>query len=113
MSKNVNELLSDKRLDGYKGQTNNAPETLLHRYNYNIELGNEFYPLLSIFEVAFRNSLHLSWSTHFNDSSWLLNYKNHSFGTREQSKIQDAIDELNEKKKPLEEGRIIAELTLG
>lgn len=114
MTKSISDLLSNKRLDGYKGASNNGLDILLHRYNYNIELGNEFYPLLSIFEIAFRNSLHTAWSTSLNDTAWLLNYANHSFlGLREKTKIQNAIAELTEKNKPLEEGRIIAELTLG
>lgn len=113
MAKSINELISDKRLEGYKGSTKNDLPSILHRYNYNIELGNEFYPLLSIFEVAFRNALHLSWATHLSDSTWLCNYQKHSLGNREQSKIQEAIDELSGKNKPVEEGRIIAELNLG
>lgn len=114
MLRTVNELISDKRLEVYKGQSNNSLPMLLHRYNFNIELGNEFYPLLNIFEVAFRNSLHLAWGSYLNDPSWLLNYQNHTFlQIREQNKILEAITELREKKKTIEEGRVIAELNLG
>lgn len=112
MEKNINELFSQNRLEGYKGGKRNDLEMLLHRYNYNIELSNEFYPLLSIFEVAFRNSLHLSWGENFQDSNWICNYQNHSIATIESSKIQDAMKELS-KRKPLNENDLITELNLG
>lgn len=113
MANNISDLLSKKRLEGYEGGSGNDLPKILHRYNYNIELSNEFYPLLSIFEVAFRNALHLSWSTYFNDSCWLCNYKKYPLERVEQAKIQDAISDLTKKHKPTEENRIIAELNLG
>jgi hypothetical protein len=113
MAKNINELLSDTRLEGYKRGSGNDLAKILHRYNYNIELSNEFYPLLSIFEVAFRNSLHLSWAVHLQDTNWLCNYQKHPLASIESSKIQEAIEELNRKKKPIHENELIAELNLG
>ncbi|MBL7664987.1 MAG: Abi family protein [Bacteriovoracaceae bacterium] len=113
MTKSISNLLSDKRLDGYRGGTRNDLQMILHRYNYNIELSNEFYPFLSIFEVAFRNSLHLSWGKHFQDSNWICNYKKYSLAIIETSKIEDAIDELTNKRKPINGDGLIAELNLG
>lgn len=113
MEKSVSDLLSITRLDGYKGGSRNDLDTILHRYNYNIELSNEFYPLLCIFEVAFRNSIHLAWATHFQDSSWICNHTKHSLASIENSKIQEAMDELTSKKKRINENEIIAELNLG
>jgi Abi-like protein len=113
MEKSISDLLSITRLDGYKGGSKNDLTTILHRYNFNIELSNEFYPLLSVFEVAFRNSIHLAWANNFHDPSWICNYKNHSLANIEKKKIEEAMEELTDKKKPINENEIIAELNLG
>lgn len=113
MEKSINDLLSTTRLDGYKGGSKNDLTTILHRYNYNIELSNEFYPLLSIFEVAFRNSIHLSWKDYLQDSSWLYNYGKHPLANIEKEKIQGILIELKNKRKSVNENEIIAELNLG
>jgi len=113
MAQNINDLLSNKRLEGYKGGSGNDLSKILHRYNYNIELSNEFYPLLSIFEVAFRNSLHLSWADHLQDSSWICHYQKHRLANIERLKNQEAMNELTNKRKPIDENELIAELNLG
>lgn len=113
MEKSINDLLSTTRLDGYKGGSKNDLTTILHRYNYNIELSNEFYPLLSIFEVAFRNSIHLAWSDHLQDPNWICNHEKHPLAKIEKVKIQEAMDELTSKRKQINENEIIAELNLG
>lgn len=113
MEKSINDLLSIRRLAGYKGGSKNDPATVLHRYNYNIELSNEFYPLLSIFEVAFRNSIHLAWTDHLQDSNWICNCEKHPLANIEKTKIQEAMEELRSKRKQVNENEIIAELNLG
>jgi len=113
-NKNLEILISTERLKAFRGKSNNSLEELIHRYNYNISLCACFYAPLHIFEVAVRNSLSLELQDYLKDSNWLQNYKTHNlFQKREQDKIQEALNELKKKKRPLETGRIIAELNLG
>jgi hypothetical protein len=114
MQKSVEQLLSRKRLDSYQGKNNNDLQTQLHRYNYNIELSQSFYAPLHLLEISLRNSLAIELQKYLNDPNWPVNYLSHPiFQTREKEKIQESLDELNKRNKPLEIGRIIAELNLG
>lgn len=114
MTTSIEALLSTTRLDSYLGKTNNSLEAKLIRYNYNIEISNVFYSPLNLLEVSIRNTLHTAFSNYLNDQKWLANYKKHTIlKRREASKIDEAINDLKKKNKPLEEGRIIAELNLG
>lgn len=114
MTKNLEQLISTKRLEGYKGKSNNKLETQLLRYSYNIDLCSTFYAPLHLLEIALRNTLSIELQNYLNDPDCLKNYKSHNiFQSREKDKIQEAIDELTKKRKPLEMGRIIAELNFG
>lgn len=114
MSKSLEQLFSIKRLDSYDREGNPSVDAKILRYNFNIELSRAFYPALHILEVSIRNNLHLAFADYLNDPNWLMNYSNHSLiHNRERKKIEDALKELSKKKKPIEEGRIIAELNFG
>lgn len=114
MQKTVETLISATRLHGYRGKSNNHHNALLVRYNFNIELSRCFYAPLHLLEVTLRNTLASELENYLQDSEWLKNYKSHNiFQNREKIKLQEAIDELSKKKKPLESGRLIAELNLG
>ena len=114
MSKSLEELFSIKRLEAYDKVGDRDSEGKILRYNFNIELSRAFYPPLHILEVSIRNNLHIAFAEYLKDPTWLMNYKNHSLiHKREQKKIEDALNELSKKKKPIEEGRIIAELNFG
>ena len=111
--KSISEILTLKRLGGYQGKNNNTLESQLHRYNYNISISQEFYPLLHILEISLRNSLHLCWGEILGDQNWLSNHEKHPFlQSRERKKIEDAIDDLRKRERAIEDGRIIAELNL-
>lgn len=114
MEKDLEELISKNRLEGYKGNTNNHLDSLILRYNYNIVLCSTFYAPLHLLEIALRNTLSIELQNYLNDPDCLKNYKTHNiFQSREKIKIQEALDELTKKRKPLEMGRIIAELNFG
>lgn len=114
MSKSLEELLSIKRLEPYGKAGDKFIDGKILLYNYNIELSRAFYPPLHILEVALRNNLHFAFADYLNDSTWLMNYINHSvIQKREQSNIEEALGKLSKRKKTIEEGRIIAELNFG
>ena len=60
MKKNIEDLISNKRLEGYLGASNNTLKFKLHRYSYNIDLSQSFYPNLHLLEVSLRNTLHFA-----------------------------------------------------
>lgn len=112
--KNLETLISIDRLTSYKGVTKNDIDALIIRYNFNIELCKSLYPSLHLLEIALRNTLHISFSSYLKDPDWMKNYNKHTiFQNREKDKIKEAIDELKTKKRPITEGRIIAELSFG
>jgi hypothetical protein len=111
--KDISEILSKKRLSKYRLNTSESFDLILKRYSYNIELCQEFYPLLHLFEVSFRNSLFLSWSEHLEDHEWPLAYEKYQLRQREKNTIELAKNILAKKSRPLEVGRLIAELNFG
>ena len=74
-------------------------------------LSESLYTPLQCLEVNLRNSLHDAATAHFNTDTWfdlpgVLHFK-------EINKIQEAKGALNKGNKPLDAGRVIAELTFG
>ncbi len=106
----IQKLISEKRLAGYRGK-NNSLEACLKRYQYNIQLSKEFYPLLHILEVGLRNSIYEAWSKKLG-RNWILEEQT-VFREQESDKISKARGQLNKQNRPIETGRIIAELNFG
>lgn len=80
-------------------------------YFLNIALSEALYPALQAFEVALRNTIHATLSSHFSTEFWfdqpgLLLYW-------QSTAIQKARDELTTHRKPHDAGRILAELNFG
>ena len=107
MSSALEKFLAKDRLDSYRGATNNKTEHKILRYNYNISLSKEMYPLLHFFEVVLRNSLHLSWQKVLNDQAWLLN-KNGVLLKNEIELIDKVIHKLKNRGGHVSEGKIIS-----
>ncbi|KTD25674.1 Abi-like protein [Legionella israelensis] len=79
-------------------------------YSWNIDLSQSLYPALQILEISLRNSLHHALSQNFETDQWFdLSFLH----PREQVQIQKVKDDLKRRKKPLETGRIVAELSFG
>ena len=107
----IQKLISEERLQGYRGKNDNNMEACLKRYQYNIELSKEFYPLLHILEVGLRNSLYMAWAEKLEDD-WILK-EEVILGKHELDKISKAKDELKKRSKPIKTGRVMAELNFG
>ena len=71
----VEKFLSSARLHPYKVATNGNEALTLALYADNLRIAQSFYTCLSVFEVAFRNSMHDSLMTEFHSSNWLLEQK--------------------------------------
>lgn len=107
----VSGSLSSERFAAYR-KPGEDDLTVLTRYVWNMQLCEALYPALQCFEVALRNRLHNAIARKTQNPAWL-----HSTSplllTREQDSVQKACDELRHHKKPVEQGRLIAELMFG
>lgn len=105
-------IFSQERLERYltHSHCNNGKNEALIACSWNIELSKTFYPVLQILEIALRNSLHNAITKIHLTEYWFDLPFLHA---REKEHIAQAKDNLIKEKKPLEVGRIIAELSFG
>lgn len=96
------------RLEAYRAGGNDLD--MLARYYWNIALGESLYPALSGLEVTLRNNIHQSGARFFTNDRWFDDPRVLPLQTREQTQLADAKQELTRRGRPLEVGRIIAEL---
>lgn len=105
-------IFSQERLNGYLGHAkcNNSKDDALIAYSWNIELSQALYPALQIFEITLRNSLHKSITEYLQTEYW---YELSFLREKEQKKVNKAKKTLEEKRKLLTSGRVVAELSFG
>ncbi|HEX20056.1 MAG TPA: hypothetical protein ENG78_04465 [Acidiferrobacteraceae bacterium] len=112
-SNSLKKAISHERLDAYiQRGTDGSDLNLFAHYAWNIALCESLYPALQALEVSLRNSLHDAAVETFNSDSWfddprLISHPN------ELESIKKAKDILRIHNKPLESGRIVAELQFG
>ncbi len=97
-------ILSSARLNRFLKAVNNNKAKALLLYRLNIKLSQNFYAILSMFEVALRNAINSHYSSHFKDYEWLKNQclgsgflNSHIFATgrfKSKKKVDAAIKEL-------------------
>lgn len=104
--------LSAERLAAYRLDSRNQEAEVIARYLWNVALGESLYPSLQCLEVALRNSLHDSLSQALGGPFWFDNIP-HILRGRELARIEEAKATLRRERKPLEPGRIVAELSFG
>lgn len=98
------------RLEAYRAGGSDLD--MLARYHWNVALGESLYPTLAGLEVALRNSIHQAGARFFNNDRWFDDPSVIRLEGREQKQLADAKQELARRGRPLEIGRIIAELRL-
>lgn len=108
--KAIQRPLSPPRLQSY-GTPSDDLETKLFNYFWNIELSQAFYPLLQTYEVALRNTIHLTLSEHFETEWWFD--RPQLLGQDQRDKVAAAKADLERKNKTLTPGRLVAELMFG
>jgi len=105
--------LSHERLSAYAQRaTEQGNRTLFAHYAWNMALSESLYPVLQALEVLLRNTIDNAARDHFRRADWyddpkLIRHPN------DISSIDKAKRILNRQNKPLEPGRIIAELNFG
>ena len=102
--------LAPERIDSYR-QDGADPILTMARYLLNMALCESLYPCLQIAEVALRNSLHQHLSLKVGHAEWY----DHEIGLPDWQlkQIESAKRKLLANKKPITDGRIVAELQFG
>jgi Abi-like protein len=108
----IKKTLSVERFESYRCSPNDPDEQVLACYLRNIQLSEALYPAFSILEVTLRNQLHHALCHKVQTQSWYT-HQPEVLASAEQAEIQKAKDYLLQHGKPLEPGRIIAELNFG
>lgn len=65
-------LFSTQRMEKYFNNYPDEEEKALLHYIFNIELSESFYSVLSMFEIALRNSMNRELTDYFGTSDWYL-----------------------------------------
>ncbi len=113
-------ILSYARLSRFLKACNGDKQKALQLYRLNIKLSQNFYAILSMFEVALRNAIDVHYANHFNDKEWLKNQcigkgflNDNAFQTgrfKSKKKVDSAIRELGVR---YTHDRVIASLSFG
>ena len=110
----IERIISKERLEPYLNYHNNNLSKAIAHYKSNILISESFYPLLSILEIGFRNSIDYQLTMRFNDRKWYDNKEFVKIASRFQiDKISQARANIYAEKKEITHGRIIAELSFG
>ena len=105
-------VLSIERLQAYSDKlSQDGNKYLFCHYTWNIALSESLYPTLQAIEVTLRNVLHNKIQEHAGQDDWF--HKAGILRRREQDAVRKAEETLRQKRKPLEPGRILAELSFG
>ena len=104
----ITDLLSQKRLDKYKGV---SKEDAVKCHLYNCELAEAFYSSLYYFEIILRNKIDLVFSKYLGED-WIMNPK--YIVDRNRDNMNSAISHMKDtKKNPTDKNHLISELSLG
>jgi len=102
--------VSSLRLENYRSATGSDLEMVVN-YFYNLELSEALYPTLQAFEIALRNSIHITLTDHHQTPYW---FDQEGFlPQRQERQINDARSTLTKEGKPHDPDRIVAALHFG
>ena len=121
---NYNKLeyfVSQPRLDKFLVATGNSKGKAQKLYRTNLRLAQAYYPIISLFEIFFRNALYKHVDAYFANPDWILHEKNRfmSDPSLRQSRfwlkqcVQSAETSIVRKGSVVTSGKIIAEQTFG
>lgn len=106
-------VFSTQRMLKYFRLHPESEEKAITHYHANIELSESFYPILSVFEVALRNSLNRELIEYFGTTEWYLKMES-TLGLRSlKNDINLAKKQILNRNELINPDKMIAELTLG
>jgi hypothetical protein len=106
----VRACLSSDRLEAYRRQASETDLDLLARYQWNTVLSEALYPPLQGLEIALRNAIHEAATVAFGTPYW---FDQGHVLPGDSDPITQAKVALTRRQKPLDPGRIVAELNFG
>lgn len=106
-------VFSAERMQKYLHlHSGNESKAIIH-YRSNILISESFYPLLSVFEVALRNSLNQELSRHFATGEWYAHFAVTPGLSDINREISTAIRHITNREETITGPKVVAELTLG
>jgi hypothetical protein len=108
----VERLLSPERFATYLAHAGGNRDKAFRLYTHNWRLSSGLFETIGGFEVALRNSVHLTLSGAFQSDAW-YDHVPFSWWKHEALAVQRAKDQIVSRKKHLVPGRVIAELNFG
>jgi hypothetical protein len=106
----LRQTLAPERIEAY-GSSKDEPQLIFARYLLNMALCESLYSPLQFAEIALRNSIHKQLSEHLGTADWYRTTK--TLTPWQHRKIDEAIESLESRAKPVTTGRVVAELTFG
>lgn len=106
-------VFSTQRMEKYFNHYPDDDERAILHYKSNIELSESFYPVLSMFEVALRNSLNRELTEHFGTSDWYLKIGSVNGLRNLKNSINTAKKHIANRDETITANKVVAELTLG
>jgi hypothetical protein len=106
-------VFSTERIQKYLNFHSGIESKAIIHYRANILLSESFYPLLSVFEVALRNSLNRELSRHFATSDWYAHFATTPGLSDINREITTAIRHITKREETITGTKVVAELTLG
>jgi hypothetical protein len=105
----INFYISEQRLTTYRKHAKQDFNKALLLYQYNMQLSESFYSVLSLVEVVLRNAINESLKVYFKDTYWFST----SLPIEFEQAVLEAISKLNRRNASISPDRIIAELHFG
>jgi hypothetical protein len=106
-------VFSTQRMEKYFNRYPNDYQKAITHYKSNIELSEAFYSVLSMFEVALRNSLNRELTEYFGTNDWYLRVESVPGLRNLKSSINTAKKHIANRNETITANKVIAELTLG
>lgn len=103
--------ISPERLEVYRHRGDGDAETIA-RYCWNVSLSEALYPTLQTLEVALRNTVHHAASDSYQNEMWFDGSRSPLRRTEKEA-LDTAKETLSRRQRPMEPGRIVAELNFG
>lgn len=109
----VEKIFSNARMYKYFEKYDFDEAKAIIHYKVNIEVSESFYPLLSVFEVALRNSINRELIAYFKTDDWFLHLAPITGLKALNQEITKAQRLITKRGESINASKIVAELTLG
>lgn len=106
-------VFSNQRMKKYFDHYPTDDEKAVTHYKSNIELSESFYSVLSLFEVALRNSLNRELINYFETEDWYLHIASVPGLRNLKNNIDIAKKHIANRNETITANKVVAELTLG